>query len=221
MRFLFYFILLAGVIAGGVWYSAQSLPDWYEDGVDKNAQVANDLTKQIESTGVGGFLGGKLTQVLSGQLTLNETEFNALLIASLQADSDGRKLLAVSDAVNATITEHGIELGAVINLHKVEQVSPSARRSVEKVNRIFPFLDQSRVAVALHGTPVARDGRLGIKDNFSLKVGAIPISNDSLRQLGADVERANRESLNLRYLNVKSVALASGELRLGVSPRFE
>ena len=130
------------------------------------------------------------------------------------------KLLAVSDAVNANITENGIELAAVINLDKVEKIDANARRGVEKVNRMFPFLNDSRVAVAIIGTPIARNGRLGIKDDFSLRVGAIPISNSSLRQLGADVERANRESLDLKYLSVNSVTLRNGEIELGVTPSF-
>lgn len=220
LRFLFFALLFIALAGGGIWYYAQSLPSWYEEGVDSSAKVSSDLSAQIKQSGGGNFLAGKLTQIFTGELTLNETEFNALLLASLQADEDGRKLIAVSDAIHATITENGLELGAVINLNKVEKISASARRNVEKVNKIFPFLDQSRVAVALIGTPVARNGQLGIKDDFSLRVGAIPISNDSLRQLGADVERANRESLNLRYLTVNAVQLAKGEMRLGVTPRL-
>ena len=219
-RFLFIILVLAVAIGAGLWYQAQSLPSWYDEDVGSNSKITTDLSKQIRAGGAASFLSGKLSQVLSGRLSLNETEFNALLLASLQADEDGRKLLAVSDAINATITDSGIELGAVINLNKVEKISASARRNVENVNKIFPFLDQSRVAVALIATPVARNGRLGIKDDFSMRVGAIPISNDSLRQLGADVERANYESLDLKYLSVNSITLNDGELLLGVTPRL-
>ena len=219
-RILGILILLAALVAGGLWFSAQSLPSWYDDSVDQQARAAEQLNQEISRSGAGNFLSGKLADVLSGRLRLNDAEFNALFVASLQADKDGRKLLAVSDAVNAKITEGGIELAAVINLDKVEKIDANARRGVEKVNRMFPFLNDSRVAVAIIGTPVARNGRLGIMDDFSLRVGAIPISNSSLRQLGADVERANRESLDLKYLLVNSVTLRNGEIELGVSPSF-
>ncbi len=220
LRFLGILFLLAIVVAGGIWYSAQSLPAWYDDNVDQQTRIIEQLDKEVARSGARGFLGGKLAEVLAGRLRLNDAEFNALVLASLQADPDGRKVLAVSDAVNASITPNGIELAAVINLDKVERIDPNARRAVEKVNRMFPFLDHSRVAVAIIGTPVARNGQLGIKDDFSLRVGAIPISNSSLRQLGANVERANHESLDLKYLRVKSVTLRSGELELGVTPSF-
>jgi hypothetical protein len=219
-RILGILILLAALVAGGLWFSAQSLPSWYDDSVDQQTSAAEQLNQEISRSGAGNFLGGKLADVLSGRLRLNDAEFNALFLASLQADKDGRKLLAVSDAVNANITENGIELAAVINLDKVEKIDANARRGVEKANRMFPFLNDSRVAVAIIGTPIARNGRLGIKDDFSLRVGAIPISNSSLRQLGADVERANRESLDLKYLSVNSVTLRNGEIELGVTPSF-
>ncbi|MEO0368029.1 MAG: hypothetical protein AAF197_04495 [Pseudomonadota bacterium] len=218
-KFFVILLLLVILVAGGIWFSAQSLPGWYEE--DEPAVSASErLSQQVQQQGVGGFLGSKLSQILGGKLVLNETEFNALLMASLRADKDGQKLLAVSDAVNATIHPTGIEIGAVINLNKVEKIDARARETVEKVNQIFPFLNKSRVAVALIGMPVARNGELGVKDDFSVKVGAIPISNDSLRQLGANVERANYESLDLKYLRVKSVSLRDGEIELSVTPRL-
>jgi hypothetical protein len=220
LRFIGVLLILVILGAGGLWLSAQSLPSWYEEGVDHQARTTEQLSTQISRSGAGQFLGGKLSDVLSGRLRLNDAEFNALFLTSLQANADGRKLLSVSDAVNASITRDGIELAAVINLDKVEKIDANARRAVEKVNRLFPFLDNERVAVAIIGTPVARNGQLGIKDDFSLRVGAIPISNSSLRQLGANVERANSESLDLRYLRVNSVSLNDGELELGVIPSF-
>ncbi len=220
LRFLGVVFIVLLLIAGGLWFSAQSLPNWFDEDTDQQARVTQDLSDQISRSGGREFLGNKLAEILSGRLSLNEAEFNALLLASLQADKDGRKLLAVSDGVNATINPNGIEVSAVINLDKLGEVDAKARDAVEKVNRLLPFLNDSRVAVALIGTPVARNGELGIKDDFSLRVGAIPISNSALRQLGAKVERANQESLDLKYLTVNSVALRSGELALGVTPRF-
>lgn len=220
LRFLSIVVVLALAAGAYAWYSAQSLPAWYNDGQSQEEQVAERLSEKIKNEGVGSFLGSKVGDILTGKLELSETEFNALFLASLKLDEDGRKLLAVSDGVNAIMHDDHIELGAIINLDKVEEINPKARRSVEKVNRIFPFLKDSRVAVTVFGTPVARDGKIGIQDDFHIKVGAIPISNDSLRQLGAKVERANTSNLNLRYLSVNSIGLEKGKITLGVLPRF-
>lgn len=220
LRFISIALCLAIGAGAYAWYSAQSLPAWFDDSESQADQVANRLSEQIKNEGVGSFLGSKVGDILSGKLELSETEFNALFLASLKLDQDGRKLLAVSDGVKAIVHDDHIELGAIINLDKVEKIDPKARKSVEKVNRLFPFLSDSRVAVSVFGTPVVRNGRIGIKDDFHIKVGAIPISNDSLRQLGAKVERANTSNLNLRYLTVSSIGLEKGKIILGVVPRL-
>ncbi|MFT5573942.1 MAG: hypothetical protein ACI9FR_002878 [Cryomorphaceae bacterium] len=220
IRFISIALLLVAAIAGYFWYSAQSLPSWFDDTQTQEEQLSEQLSEQIKREGVGSFLGSKVSDILGGKLELTETEFNALFLASLKLDEDGRKLLAVSDAIKAIIHQDHIELGAVINLDKVEKVDPKVRKAVEKVNRLFPFLNDSRVALTVYGTPVVRDGKIGIKDDFHIKVGAIPISNDSLRQLGAKVERANTSNLNLTHLSVSSLVMQDGKITLGVLPRF-
>lgn len=217
-RFLSVIVLLALLVAGFAWYSAQSLPNWYNGGDSEQDQIAEKLSEQIRRQGVQSFLGGKVGDIVNGRLSLDQTEFNGVFLASLKNTEDGRTLLSVSDAVKAILHDGEIELAAIINLDKVERISPKAREAVEKVNRIFPFLNDSRVAVTVYGTPVVRNGQLGIKDDFHIKVGAIPISNDALRQLGAKVERANTSNLKLRYLRVNSVTTRDGHIDLGVAP---
>ncbi len=214
-------ILLIIVIAGGVaWYSAQSLPSWFDESVSQEDVTIEHLSEEIRRQGVAKFLGAKFSDVLDGSVAFNETEFNAILLASLKADTDGQKLLSVSDAVKAFIQDDEIELTAIINLDKLEKVEPKAREAVEKFDRIFPFLNDSRVALTVYGTPVARNGNIAIRDDFHIKVGAIPISNESLRALGAQVERANTTDLELKYLALQSINLKKGEIEFGVLPRF-
>jgi len=220
LRIVIIVVFLAAVVAGYLWYSAQSLPDWYQQNQKQADQVTEQLVEQVRREGVANFLGNKFADVMNGKVVLSETEFNAIFLASLKADKDGRKLLSVSDAVKATIHKDHIELGAIINLDKVEKINPKARQGVEKVNRLFPFLHNSRVSVSVFGNPVARQGQVGIKDDFHIKVGAIPISNHSLKQLGAEVERANATNLSLKYLSVQSIALSDGQITLDVLPRF-
>jgi len=151
---------------------------------------------------------------------LSEPEFNAIFMASLKSDEKGRELLAVSDAVRAFLHEGEVELTAIINLDKVEAKNPKAREAVEKFDRIFPFIQDSRVALSVYGTPVARHGRVAIKDDFHIKVGALPISNETLRGFGVEVERANSTDLALKYLSIKSIQLKDREVGFRVQPRF-
>ena len=220
LRFLAFLFLLVIAVTGYVWYSAQSLPKWYSQESSQQDRASEALSQKIEQYGVSKFLGNKVDQVLNGKVTFSEVEFNAIMLASLKSDEDGQKLLAVSDAVKAFINKDQLELSAIINLDKVEKIDPKARKAVEKLDRIFPFLNDSRVAVTVYGTPIVRNGNLAIKDDFHIKVGAIPISNSSLRQLGAHVERANTIDLPIKYLTVSNITLINGQVELAVLPRF-
>ncbi len=220
LRIFAFLVLIVIGVAGYAWYSAQSLPSWFNDEVSQEEQAAEALSQKIKQQGVSRFLGSKVGQVLNGKVVFSEVEFNAIMLASLKSDEDGRKLLAVSDAVKAFISKDQLELSAIINLDKVEKIDPKARKAVEKFDRIFPFLNDSRVALTVYGTPVARNGNIAIKDDFHIKVGAIPISNKSLRQLGAKVERANTTDLPIKYLSISDIVLKDGEIELAVLPRF-
>jgi len=220
LRIFAFLVLLIIAVAGYAWYSAQSLPNWFNDETSQADQAAEALSTKIKQQGVSKFLGSKVGQVLNGKVVFSEVEFNAVMLASLRSDDDGQKLLAVSDAVKAFINKDQLELSAIINLDKLGNVDPKARKAVEKLDRIFPFLDDSRVAVTVYGTPIARNGNIAIKDDFHIKVGAIPISNSSLRQLGANVERANTTDLPIKYLSVSDITVNEGEIELAVLPRF-
>jgi len=218
------FILLLVLVALGIavaWYSAQSLPDWYQAS-DKSPQqrVTKQLSEQIKQRGVAGFLGDKFADVMNGQLILSQAEFNALLLASLESSKDGRRLLNVSEAVNAQIRDGELELGAVLNLDKVAQLDARSRQAVDKLTGALPFLDKSRMFLAVTGRPIARLGNIAFDDDFVIKIGSVPISSDLLSQLGVPVEKAASASLPIKYMTVKSIVLTDEKITLGVFPRF-
>ena len=146
--------------------------------------------------------------------SLSENEFNALLLSSLANDENGRLLLSVSDALSAKLYTSHVEFTAVINLEKVEQISPEARASVQKFSSFFLFLDKNRLNLKVYGEPETRHGLVGIRDNFSIELGPIPLSNEALRQLGLDVDQASNISLKLNDLYVHAIDLLNGQVNL-------
>ena len=220
MKFIGILLVVILLALGVVWYSMQSLPTWFDEQTNQEQQVADALSKKISEQGVEAFLGNKILELVRGQVSFDETEFNALLIASLKLHEDGQKLLQVSDGVRAILHEDEIEIAAVINLDKVEKIDPKARKAVERFDKFFFFLDDARLAISVYGTPVVRNGSIAIKDDFHIKVGAIPISNSTLRQLGIEVERANDSELVLQLLNLSSVTLEKGNISFAARPRI-
>lgn len=220
MKFIGILLVVILLALGVVWYSMQSLPTWFDEQANQEQQVADALSKKISEQGVEAFLGNKILELVRGQVSFDETEFNALLIASLKLHEDGQKLLQVSDGVRAILHEDEIEIAAVINLDKVEKIDPKARKAVERFDKFFFFLDDARLAISVYGTPVVRNGSIAIKDDFHIKVGAIPISNSTLRQLGIEVERANDSELVLQLLNLSSVTLEKGNISFAARPRI-
>ena len=220
MKFIGILLVVILLALGVVWYSMQSLPTWFDEQANQEQQVADALSKKISEQGVEAFLGNKILELVRGQVSFDETEFNALLIASLKLHEDGQKLIQVSDGVRAILHENEIEIAAVINLDKVEKIDPKARKAVERFDKFFFFLDDARLAISVYGTPVVRNGSIAIKDDFHIKVGAIPISNSTLRQLGIEVERANDSELVLQLLNLSSVTLEKGNISFAARPRI-
>ncbi len=144
----------------------------------------------------------------------SEQEFKDLLLASLENDANGQLLLSVTDSIDVKLLPTHVEFATVINLDKVEKISPEARASVEKFNAFFLFLDKNKLNLKVIGEPVVRNGLVGIRDNFSIELGVIPLSNNALRQLGLEVERANTTSLRLNELHINSIILDEGQVNL-------
>jgi len=161
-----------------------------------------------------------VANVPNRKVVLNEAEFNAMMLTGLKLDQDGQRLLEVSDKIEAFIKPDQLEINAVINLEKLGNVDPVARQSVEKFDRIFPFLNGSSMNVTVYGTPIMRNGNIAIKDDFHLKVGAIPFSNGLLRQLGVDVELANTKELATSPLSISDITLRDGEIELEMLPGY-
>jgi len=219
-RFLVYIVVIAIAVAGFVWYSSQSMPDWYQPEQSHQQQVADTLADDIKQQGVGKFLGNKFAEVMRGEMRLSETEFNALLLASLSSSRDGRRLLKVSDAINADLQDDRVELGVVVNLEKAAQQDAKTKKRVEQLLQVLPLLDKSRIYVAISGRPIAKNGNLAFADDISIKIGAIPISNSLLRQLGVPLDRVSNASLPLQLMSIKSIVTSEDEIVLGVRPRF-
>jgi len=220
LRFLLFIALIAAAVLGAIWYSSQSMPDWYQPEQPHQQQVVDTLADDIKQQGVGKFLGNKFAEVMRGEMRLSETEFNALLLTSLSSSRDGRRLLKVSDAINADLQNDRIELGVVVNLEKAAQQDAKNKKRVEQLLQVLPLLDKSRIYVAVSGRPIAKNGNLAFADDISIKIGAIPISNSLLRQLGVPLDRVSNASLPLQLMSVKSIATSEDEIVLGVRPRF-
>jgi len=187
---------------------------------DKYGQVINPPKQNTPQQAEHNSSVAGVANVPNRKVVLNEAEFNAMMLTGLKLDQDGQRLLEVSDKIEAFIKPDQLEINAVINLEKLGNVDPVARQSVEKFDSIFPFLNGSSMNVTVYGTPIMRNGNIAIKDDFHLKVGAIPFSNGLLRQLGVDVELANTKELATSPLSISDITLRDGEIELEMLPGY-
>jgi len=128
IKFMFktVFAIVLVVLAVGAYgiYSARALPEWFDES-KANTDFADEAIKKELGNGGVDLLARKSVDILRGRVSLDSDEFNALLMASLKADEDGRKLLEVSDGVRAFLRQGEIEISAVINLNKFGEISLS------------------------------------------------------------------------------------------------
>lgn len=220
IRFILLLLLLLALLGGAILFSALRIPaDLAESGTRQQNQVSA-LTAKIEQQGVPKFLGDKFADVLSGEVRLDEAEFNALLLASLRDHPDGRRLLAVSDVVYAELKNQRIEVGAVINFAKVKKADARSREAIQRLLKVLPFAADETIYLAVEAQPIVREGGLAISDNLSLRVGSIPIPNALLVRAGLPLHKVEEESLALRRLALKSVTTRKNEIIFGVRPKF-
>ena len=218
MKVILALLFLVLLVVGLGWFAMQSLPAWYQ--ADQPNHQALQLSEQIEREGVVRFLASRSADVMRGELQLNQTEFNALLLASLKSSRNGRRILRVSDAVNANLTEQGIEFGLVIDLQKAARQDAKSRRAIDKIQRILPLLDDSQLYLSFTGKPIARNGEIAFADDISMQIGSLPLSRSLLETFGVSGQRVDEMSLPLRYLKVSSVQTGEDRITLGVQPRF-
>lgn len=223
IKFMFKTVLAIAVVAlafamYGI-YTARALPDWFDETQADVDHANTAVHKQLNDGGVE-LLANKAMDVLRGKVAFTESEFNALFLASLKADADGRKLLSVSDGVRVFLHRDKVEISAIINLEKLAKVEPKAREAVDKFDKLFWIVEDNRLAVTVYGTPVARRGGLGVKDDFYAKVGQLEFSNETLRSMKVPVERANRTQLEIEYLHLKSVTVNPSDIVFGVQAKL-
>ncbi|GAA6136289.1 hypothetical protein NBRC116583_00360 [Arenicella sp. 4NH20-0111] len=223
IKFMFksFFAIVVVVLFVGFYgiYSASALPDWFDES-KANRDFANDAVNEQLNQGGVDLLAQKSLDILRGQVSFTEKEFNAMFLASLKADADGRKLLAVSDGIKVFLNEGEVAVTAVINLDKLAKVEPKAREAVEKFDRLFWVIEGNRIAVTVFGKPVVHNGGLAVDNMFHAKIGEISFSNDTLRQLKVPVEKAQNTYLDLQYLSLKEVTVKSNQIAFVVRPRF-
>ena len=132
-------------------------------------------------------MGSKFADVLKGQLILSEVEFNALLMSSLQSSRDGRRVISVSDAIKANLKEGEVEVGAVVDLNKVANMSHKVADAVQDLKKALPLLNQSKIFLSVTGQPVAINGDIAFDNNFVVKIGSVPISSKLLEKVGVPI----------------------------------
>ena len=152
-------------------------------------------------------------------LTLSDNEFTELFIQSLAEDNNGAVLLSVSESINTQIFPDYIEFTGIVDLDKVAQIDDQARQTIEQLDSFLFFLDHNHLNLTVIAEPVVRSGLVGVKDNFSIKLGPLPLSNDTLRQLGIPVENANVTNLKLKDLQVQKMTLSQGRVTMSLASK--
>lgn len=218
IRFIFILSLVLFMGVGYFAYSAQAKPAWAKS--EQNQQkTVQALKNKIEKQGVNKFLGEKFAQVMSGRLVLSDTEFTALVNASLLRHKNGRRLLSVTDSVGARSFQSGLQVNAVVNVDKVEKADPKAKEVLDAITRYVPVSGQ-KLYLSVKGEPVARNGQIGFTENVSVTIGTITLPAEYLKQLGVPLHEISKQSLPLKNLRIKSVATRNGEVEFGVTPKF-
>ena len=214
--FRFLFILVALVIAclAYFWFSAQKLPAWYTPGDDHSSAKYEQVLQKKDA------LSNKVAQILKGELVLNSKEFGALVYTGLLASKEGREMLKMTEVLHTELRNDELELAAVVDLNKVAKRNAEARKLVSQITSYLPFISEDKVAVSITAKPLVSGGTVILGDDFTIKIGGLPLSADILDRLGAPVAEISKTPLPLSRLKVTSLDIQKDKLTLGVLPHF-
>lgn len=234
MRNLLYLLLilllLAGTAALWSWHLATRLPDWYLEreptagplGRDAAVGLLERLGRELLGETAADRLSDRLERlrlglVRSGTVELDERELEALLVGRLARDPEGRVLLKAARAVRVSITEHEVELGAVIDPARLppgDAGGESAAALRALVARV-PGMAGRELHLALRGRPGARGGNLLLDDTTRVRLGRLTLpARVAAETLDVDREALRRGvEIDLGNLRLEGLELAPGRLR--------
>jgi len=218
MKYLFIFLLIIVAVAGGSLMGFTSMPGWYDAEKSGSYHKLDDINQFIEKHGKHKFYEQKLADFLRGQVTLNEAELNALLYTKLRKEEDGRRLLAITDGVRAQIKNGSVELGAVLNIDKLQQLDAKTRRKVKKYLEKLPVLKGRKIYLAIEGKPVARNGQLAVAEDVTFKIGSIPVPAYMLESLGVRLDKLRNASVRIRNIRITDVKIDNKRIIASVNP---
>lgn len=209
-------MIVSAIVGGGIayaWNRATVLPEWYTQGeVVPDAAVS---TGELISNNAADLNGdGQL------EVTLNETEFNQVVVSALAERPQTAPLLDHAKGINTSIDRDRIESGLVMNLSEIpaEALPPQAEQALTQLTDTFPMLAGRDIYMGIEGSPQIVEGELRFDEDAVLKVGqfSMPLS-DVAGRMGlsqAELERQLSGLLAQQGVSLEDIQISDGQITL-------
>ncbi|MEM8807559.1 MAG: hypothetical protein AAGF01_16190 [Cyanobacteria bacterium P01_G01_bin.38] len=210
-------IVILAAIVGGVlayaWNRATALPEWYAQG-----EVIPDA-----AVSVGDLIANNAADLNGdGQLevTLNEADFNQVVVSALAERPQTAPLLDHAKGMNTSIERDRIESGLVMNLSEIpaEALPPQAEQALTQLTGTFPMLAGRDIYVGIEGSPQIVEGELRFDEDAVLKVGqfSMPLSEVAGRfgLSQSELERQLSGLLAQQGVSLEDVQISDGQITL-------
>ncbi|MBD2577862.1 hypothetical protein [Oscillatoria sp. FACHB-1406] len=186
------FLICSGGFALGYYYWKQvtGVPQWYAA-----QQISSPVTSQTAVSSSPGELQAQKTEVIQkierqiadqrsnapqqdARVSLESQDLNDLIVSSIAEKPKGEKFLEATRGVQTKIEPEKLEVGAVVNLDRLdsEVLSGSGKAALEKVLQKFPVPSDREVYIGIEGVPTVENGRLKVDNNTRVKVGNVSLS---------------------------------------------
>jgi hypothetical protein len=152
---------------------------------------------------------------------LDEEDLRNLFIVELAKTPDGRRLLDVSQEVEADVHAGGLRLGLLIDLSRIDgsRLEADQREAVLKAERLLSVFGRSEIVLAIQGMPRAEGGRIAFGSDTEVRLAFMEMTYAEFAQrFGLSDERSDGFSFALRDHRVLGVELLSDSVRLILEP---
>lgn len=207
---------MSAIVGGGIayaWNRVTVLPDWYAQG-----EVVPDATVSVSdliSSNAADLNGdGQL------EVTLNETDFNQVVVSALADRPQTAPLLEHAKGVNTSIERDRIESGLVMNLSEIptEALPDQGQQALTQLTETFPMLAGRDIYVGIEGSPRIVDGELHFDEDALVKVGqfSIPLREvaDRFGLSQIELERQLSGLLAQEGISLEDIQMSDGQITL-------
>jgi hypothetical protein len=196
-------LIIVGIVIGAYLYLTHNMayqPDWYNP--DEAPALAEQMRKEAPQ------IEEKIQRrSKNNEVSVSAEELSTLIYKQASKIKEHNLHKAVK-AVHSEIDPEKVTIEVIIDINQIphDELPASIKKTVDKLISVLPQKALSNLCVTIEGSPYAKDGKLILDENATVKAAGISIP---VREMMAKLKISPAE---LEKLNLKEFSLQDNQI---------